>query len=171
MRAADPSAASRSPLPSKPEAQLIVEAFPPSKPEAQLIVEAFLAAQDARDLDLMCSLVSEDVVYVNEPHPAERDILGKLQFRRAFAASPCIWADDAKLEIKRISCAEGSDTVFTERLDQYLIARGDGQEPAWLQIPICGFFVADTSAKSIVYWKDYFDYRKYKEQYMPFLKK
>ena len=59
---------------------------------------------------------------------------------------------------------EGSDTVFTERLDQYLIARGDGQEPAWLQIPICGFFVADTSAKSIVYWKDYFDYRKYKEQ-------
>ena len=74
------------------------------------VVRGFLAAQDRRDLDLMCSFVDENVVYINEPHDESRHIRGISQFRAAFEGSPCIWAQDAKLEV--LKEAQNGDTVF-----------------------------------------------------------
>jgi len=116
------------------------------------VVRGFLAAQDERDLDLMCSFVAENIVYINEPHDATRHIKGIDAFRAAFEGSPCLWADDARLEVIREACA--GDTVFFERLDQFLI---DGK---WLTIPVCGYMVVSKS--KVVLWKDYWCYRKYK---------
>jgi len=118
------------------------------------IVTEFLDAQSERDLDKMCSLVDDNLVYINEPHPPERAIRGKSMFREAFAASPCIWCDKANLQVLQMSHQEGSDTVFVERLDQFFI---DGH---WLAIPICGYLKV-TNGK-VVLWKDYWDYAKYK---------
>jgi len=123
-------------------------------PYALTVVNRFLKAQDDRDLDAMCALVADDVTYINEPHPATRDITTKALFRRAFEGSPCIWAEDAKLKVLRCSC--DGNTVYVERLDNFLI------EGKWLQIPIFGYIVVHNG--KVQYWKDYFCYKKYKEQ-------
>ena len=79
------------------------------RPSAQRLVEAFLAAQDRRDLDSMCSMVAEDVTYINEPHEEARHIRSKTAFRKAFEGSPCIWAEEAKLEVE---CAPGISLIM-----------------------------------------------------------
>lgn len=125
-----------------------------SKSEAERIVQAFLDAQSERNLDKMCDLVDEELVYINEPHPPERAIRGKKMFREAFAASPCIWCEKADLKVLQMSHTPGSDTVFVERFDQFLV---DGH---WLAIPICGYLKVKNG--KVVLWKDYWDYAKYK---------
>lgn len=114
---------------------------------------AFLHAQTLRDLDEMCSLAHKDIVYINEPHPPERTIRGRDMFREVFAQSPCIWCPDAKLEVLQSVCQ--GDTVFVERLDQFLV---DGH---WIKIPICGYLKVLNG--KVVLWKDYWCYKKYKE--------
>jgi limonene-1,2-epoxide hydrolase len=118
-------------------------------------VTEFLDAQSQRNLEKMCALVDDDIVYINEPHPPERAIRGKKMFRDAFAASPCIWCEKANLQVLQMSHQEGSDTVFVERHDQFFI---DGH---WLAIPICGYLKVKNG--KVVLWKDYWDYAKYKE--------
>jgi len=44
-------------------------------------------------------MVADDVVYINEPHESGRHITSKEGFRKAFEGSPCIWAEEAKLEV------------------------------------------------------------------------
>ena len=53
--------------------------------KTEQVVRAFLHAQSKRDLDEMCSLIADNIVYINEPHPPERAIRGKEMFRAAFA--------------------------------------------------------------------------------------
>ena len=121
------------------------------------VVKAFFKAQDARDLSGMCSLVDNNILYINEPHPSSRHICGRHAFQAAFANSPCIWAEDARLEILNIAYNPMTRVVFVERLDQYLI------QGKWLKIPISGFLEITKQGK-IAKWKDYFCYKKYKEQ-------
>ncbi len=111
-------------------------------------VRRFLKAQDDRDLEAICACVADDVVYINEPMDEKRWIKNKDQFRQAFAGSPCIWAEDAKLEVIQIAVVE--DTVFVERLDQFFI------KGKWLKIPICGYLKVRDG--KIYFWKDYWDY-------------
>jgi len=89
-------------------------------------------------------------------------------FRDAFAASPCtrargagvrrrpptddeapagIWCPQADLKVLQMSHVPGSDTVFVERLDQFLI---DG---VWLRVPNCGYVKVENG--KIKLWKDY----------------
>jgi len=117
------------------------------------VVLEFLKAQSDRDLEKMCSMVTDDIVYINEPHPPERAIRGRAMFREAFAASPCIWCPEAKLQTLHYSRGKGN-VVFMERLDQFKI---DG---VWLKIPILGFMKVRDG--KIEFWKDYWDYAKYK---------
>jgi limonene-1,2-epoxide hydrolase len=114
----------------------------------------FLHAQSIRDLNKMCDLVDDNIVYINEPHPPDRAIKGKARFREVFADSPCIWCEKANLQVLQSSYEEGSDTVFVERLDQFFI---DG---VWLAIPICGYLKVKNG--KVILWKDYWDYAKYK---------
>lgn len=125
------------------------------KNEIVRVVTEFLDAQSERNLDKMCNLVDENILYVNEPHPPERAIRGRKMFREAFAASPCIWCEKANLQVLQMSHQEGSDTVFVERLDQFFV---DGH---WLAIPICGYLKVKDG--KVVLWKDYWDYAKYKQ--------
>lgn len=136
-------ASSQAPAPEKPK-----------QSEVERVVHEFLEAQSQRDLDKMCSLVDDDLVYINEPHPPERAIRSKKMFREAFAASPCIWCKEANLQVLQSSHVPGSDTVFVERLDQFFV---DGH---WLAIPICGYLKVKNG--KVVLWKDYWDYAKYK---------
>jgi len=117
------------------------------------VVLKFLDAQSKRDLDLMCDLVTDDIVYINEPHPPCRTIKGRDMFRDVFACSPCIWCSEANLEVLFYSRSK-DHTVFTERLDQFLV---NGK---WLSIPICGYFKLRNG--KIYLWKDYWDYSKYR---------
>ena len=117
------------------------------------VVLRFLHAQTARDLDLMCALAHQDIVYINEPHPPERTIRGKAMFREVFADSPCIWCKDARLQV--LQYARNGDTVFVERLDEFYI------QGKWLKIPICGYL--KVKGGKVVFWKDYWDYKKYKD--------
>jgi len=114
--------------------------------EVERVVHAFLDAQSKRDLDAMCALVADDILYINEPHPPERAIRSKEMFRLAFADSPCIWCPEAKLQVLQSSHQPGSDTVFVERLDQFLV---DGH---WLRIPICGYLQVKNG--KIQLWKE-----------------
>ena len=113
----------------------------------------FLHAQSLMDLDLMCSYVTDDIVYINEPFPEKRDIRGSKMFRDVFEGSPCIWGQEANLQIIQ-SCCRGS-TVFVTRLDQFLV---DGH---WIKIPINGFLKIKDG--KVAYWKDYWCYKKYRE--------
>jgi len=97
-----------------------------------------------------------DLVYINEPFPAERYIIGKNNFREVFSTSPCIYCDDANLQLLQLVHEPGSDTVFVERHDQFLV---DGK---WIRIPILGYLKVTKDAK-VCYWKDYWDYQKYKQ--------
>lgn len=128
---------------------------PAARSAVEQVVHDFLEAQSERDLDKMCSLVADDILYINEPHPPERAITSKKMFREAFAASPCIWCEKANLKVLQSSHVPGSDVVFVERLDQFLV---DGH---WLAIPICGYLKVQHG--KVVLWKDYWDYAKYKE--------
>ena len=127
----------------------------PKQDDVYKVVMGFLDAQSERNLDKMCDLVDDEIVYINEPHPPERAIRGKKMFRDAFAASPCIWCEKADLKVLQSSHVPGSDTVFVERFDQFFI---DGH---WLAIPICGYLKVKNG--KVVLWKDYWDYAKYKE--------
>lgn len=119
------------------------------------VVLDFLDAQSERNLDKMCALVDENLVYINEPHPIERAIRGREMFREVFAASPCIWCENADLRVIQVSHERGSDTVFVERLDRFFV---DGH---WLEIPICGYL--KVRQDKVILWKDYWDYTKYKK--------
>lgn len=121
--------------------------------EALRVVFAFLDAQSRRDLDGMCELISDDIVYINEPHPPSRAIRGKAMFRDTFERSPCIWCKDANLELLQHS--HNGLTVFTERLDQFFI------EGKWIRIPILGYLKVRDG--KVAFWKDYWDYAKYKK--------
>jgi limonene-1,2-epoxide hydrolase len=123
--------------------------------EVVRVVTAFLDAQSERNLDKMCALVDEEVVYINEPHPPERAIRGRKMFRDVFAESPCIWCEKANLQVLQLSHQPGSDTVFVERFDQFFI---DG---SWLAVPICGYLKVKNG--KVVLWKDYWDYAKYRQ--------
>mmetsp|Transcript_128727 Transcript_128727/g.293895 ORF Transcript_128727/g.293895 Transcript_128727/m.293895 type:complete len:145 (-) Transcript_128727:44-478(-) len=126
-----------------------------SADDAQAAVQAFLKAQDDRDLDAMCQCVTDDIVYINEPLPPERQIRGKEMFCKVFAMSPCIWAEEAHLRVLNMSASPG--LVFTEREDSFLI------EGKWLRIPICGRFNVDDQGL-IREWKDYWDYKSYEQR-------
>lgn len=117
-----------------------------ARSETERVVFEFLDAQSERDLDKMCALVDENIVYINEPHPEERAIRGRKMFREAFAESPCIWCEKADLKVLQ-SSYQGGDTVFVERHDRFFV---DGH---WLGIPICGYLKVKDG--KVVLWKDY----------------
>lgn len=96
-----------------------------------------------------------DIVYINEPFPPERYIIGRNNFREVFSTSPCIYGEDANLQLLQLVHEPGSDTVFVERHDQFLV---DGK---WIRIPILGYLKVKNG--QVCFWKDYWDYQKYKQ--------
>lgn len=52
--------------------------------EVERVALEFLHAQTERDLDKMCRLVADDIIYINEPHPPDRAIKGKAKFREGW---------------------------------------------------------------------------------------
>eukprot|EP01062_Namystynia_karyoxenos_P042391 TRINITY_DN3098_c0_g1_i2.p1 TRINITY_DN3098_c0_g1~~TRINITY_DN3098_c0_g1_i2.p1 ORF type:complete len:221 (+),score=78.72 TRINITY_DN3098_c0_g1_i2:72-665(+) len=124
--------------------------------DAVQVVRAFLKAQDDRDLDAMCALVTEDLVYINEPLPPSKQIRSREQFRRFFESSPCIWGEDAELRLHSLVWDAGRQVVLTERLDRFKV------EGKWLEIPICG--ALDVEGGKVKRWHDYWDYVSYSER-------
>ncbi|GBG29463.1 Hypothetical Protein FCC1311_056842 [Hondaea fermentalgiana] len=61
----------------------------------------------------------------------------------------------AQSYLTTLKFARNGSLVFVERIDNFLI------NGTWLRIPICGYF--KVCQGKIEFWKDYWDYCRYKE--------
>ena len=117
--------------------------------EAEAIVRAFIAAWCGPDLDRICALLGDDIVYYNIPMDP---LVGKAATERYLrAAGPferCDWA--------LLNLAVTGVHVLTERVDRMRIAGRD------VALPIMGIF--RVSGGLIRDWRDYFDLAMYRAQ-------
>lgn len=108
------------------------------------VVTAFIRAIEARDLDRALAMVTDDIVYDNQPLGP---VTGRDEVRRILSGGVSAAADRIEWVVSH-QVGEG-DVVMNERVDRFLI---DG---AWLEIPLAGLFVL--RAGRIAVWRDYFD--------------
>lgn len=113
-------------------------------------VNAFIAALEANDLDLACSMVTDDCEYDNVPMikvfgpDGIKGILGPM------------FAQCAAIEWIVHRQAESGQVVFNERLDRFKMPFG------WIELPVNG--VWEVRDGKISLWRDYFDAASYLKQ-------
>jgi limonene-1,2-epoxide hydrolase len=113
-------------------------------------VNAFIAALEANDLDLACSMVTDDCEYDNVPMikvfgpDGIKGILGPM------------FAQCAEIEWIVHRQAESGQVVFNERLDRFKMPFG------WIELPVNG--VWEVRDGKISLWRDYFDAASYLKQ-------
>lgn len=107
------------------------------------IVHRVISAIALKDYDRALPFFTEDCEYTNLPMGSATGPQGVRAVLEPFFA-PTI---ENELVVVR-TAAEG-DTVFTERLDRHLIARG------WVELPVTGVFVFREN--KIAVWREYFD--------------
>jgi len=109
----------------------------------EAIVRDFCAAFARRDVDELMGFFTEDAIYHNMPMSAVQGttaVRGVLDMFLKPAQS---------VEFAMLNIASAGDTVFTERLDAFVI--GDRR----VELPIAGVF--DLRDGKIAAWRDYFD--------------
>jgi len=109
----------------------------------EAIVRDFCAAFARRDVDELIGFFTEDAIYHNMPMSAVQGttaVRGVLDMFLKPAQS---------VEFALLKIATVGDTVFTERLDTFVI--GDRR----VELPIAGVF--DMRDGKIAAWRDYFD--------------
>lgn len=114
-------------------------------------VTALIHACEARDLDAVCALVTDDIVYDNVPigvvHGPE-GVRSVLSGGVTQAATAIEWVVHRQV-------ADGS-TVMNERTDRFLV------EGRWVEIPIAAVF--EVRDGRVALWRDYFDLESYRRQ-------
>lgn len=116
-------------------------------------VERFIAAWEARDLDAMVELVSDDLFYHNIPMDP---ILGKEGLKQ-FAAPFLSNTTEVKWDLHHIA-ENDSGIVLTERTDHFRMKTGKT-----VSIKVMGVFEFD--ADGLIYkWRDYFDLAEFQTQ-------
>ena len=115
------------------------------------VVTALIRACEARDLDAVCALVTDDIEYDNVP-------IGKVHgpdgVRSVLSGGVTQAATDVQWVVHRQVAA--GETVMNERTDRFLV---DG---AWVEIPIAAVFEVREGKVSL--WRDYFDVETYRRQ-------
>jgi limonene-1,2-epoxide hydrolase len=114
-------------------------------------VTALIHACEARDLDAVCALVTDDIVYDNVPIGV---VHGPEGVRSVLSGGVTQAATEVEWVVHR-QVADGP-TVMNERTDRFLV---DGR---WVEIPIAAVF--EVRDGKVALWRDYFDLDTYRKQ-------
>lgn len=114
-------------------------------------VTALVTACEARDLDAVCALVTDDIEYDNVPIGA---VHGPDGVRSVLSGGVTAAAEQVEWVV--LNQVASGDVVMNERIDRFLV---DGR---WIEIPIAAVFrVRDGQ---VCLWRDYFDLETYRRQ-------
>ena len=115
------------------------------------IVNALVHACEARDIETVLSLVTEDIEYDNVP-------IGKVYGPEGVRKVLTGGITDAATEIEWRVLAQvaDGDTVMNERVDRFLV------NGTWIEIPIAAIFKVRDG--KVCLWRDYFDLDTYRKQ-------
>lgn len=112
------------------------------------VVTAFMSAMERLDYDSASAFVSESVTYTNMPlGETNGTVIGPAGIRSVLEP---FFAPTIRNEWVIRSMAVSGSTVFMERLDRHLFAKG------WAELPVTGVF--EVVDGRIVSWRDYFDW-------------
>jgi limonene-1,2-epoxide hydrolase len=115
------------------------------------LVTALVRVCEARDLDRVCSLVTDDIEYDNVPMGK---VYGPDGVRKVLSAGVTQEATD--IEWRVLEQIEQGDIVMNERVDCFLV------NDTWIEIPIAALFKVRDG--KICLWRDYFDLDTYRKQ-------
>ena len=114
-------------------------------------VTALVAACEARDLDAVCALVTDDIEYDNVP-------IGKNigpDAMRAFLGVMAGNVDEVQFVIHRQTVT--GNVVMNERTDRFRVGE------KWMDLKVAGVFEVN-DAGQVTLWRDYFDMGEFNEQ-------
>jgi limonene-1,2-epoxide hydrolase len=115
------------------------------------VVTDLIRACEARDLDAVVALVTEDIEYDNVPIGkvfGPDGVLGVLSAGVSQAASQVEWVVHRQVA--------AGNTVMNERTDRFLV------DERWIEIPIAAVF--EVRGDKVSLWRDYFDLDTYRSQ-------
>ena len=115
------------------------------------VVTALIRACEARDLDAVAVLVTDDIEYDNVPIGK---VFGPEGVRRVLSGGVSEAASQVEWVIHR-QVASG-DTVMNERTDRFLV------DDKWIEIAIAAVF--EVRGDRVSLWRDYFDLESYRAQ-------
>ena len=119
--------------------------------DAGAVVTALIRACEARDLDAVCALVTDDIVYDNVPVGV---VHGPDGVRSVLSGGVTQAATEVQWVVHH-QVVDGG-TVMNERTDRFLV---DGH---WVEIPIAAVF--EVRDGRVALWRDYFDLETYRRQ-------
>lgn len=123
----------------------------PGDPSPGEVVTALVRACEARDLDAVCALVTDDIEYDNVPIGV---VHGPDGVRTVLSGGVTQAATKVEWVVHRQ--VEAGSTVMNERTDRFLV---DGR---WVEIPIAAVF--EVRDGKVALWRDYFDLETYRRQ-------
>ena len=115
------------------------------------VVTALIRACEARDLDAVEALVTDDIEYDNVPIGK---VFGPEGVRRVLSGGVSEAASQVEWVIHR-QVASGN-TVMNERTDRFLV------DDKWIEIAIAAVF--EVRGDRVSLWRDYFDLESYRAQ-------
>jgi limonene-1,2-epoxide hydrolase len=115
------------------------------------VVTALVRACEARDLDAVAALVTDDIEYDNVPIGK---VFGPEGVRRVLSGGVTEAASEVEWTVHR-QVSSGT-TVMNERTDRFLVGG------RWIEIPIAAVFEVRDGRVSL--WRDYFDLETYRLQ-------
>lgn len=115
------------------------------------VVTALIEACESKDLDTVCSLVTDDIEYDNVPIGK---VFGPEGVRKVLSGGVTEAASQIQWVVHH-QVSQG-DIVMNERVDRFLV---DG---TWVEIPIAALFKVRDG--KVCLWRDYFDLESYRKQ-------
>lgn len=115
------------------------------------VVTALIEACERKDLDTVCSLVTDDIEYDNVPIGK---VFGPDGVRKVLSGGVTQAASQIQWVVHH-QVSQG-DIVMNERVDRFLV---DG---TWVEIPIAALFKVRDG--KVCLWRDYFDLESYRRQ-------
>ena len=115
------------------------------------VVTALIRACEARDLDAVAALVTDDIEYDNVPIGK---VFGPEGVRRVLSGGVSEAASQVEWVVHR-QVASGN-TVMNERTDRFLV------DNRWIEISIAAVF--EVRGDRVSLWRDYFDLESYRAQ-------
>ncbi len=115
------------------------------------VVTALVRACEARDLDAVCALVTDDIEYDNVPIGK---VFGPEGVRKVLSGGVTETAERVEWVVHR-QVSDGN-IVMNERTDRFLV------EDRWIEIPIAAVF--EVRDGRVCLWRDYFDLETYRKQ-------
>jgi limonene-1,2-epoxide hydrolase len=114
-------------------------------------VTALIKANEARDIDALLAVVTDDIVYENVP----MGVMNGTEEVRAMLAPFLAGAERVTWEV--LEQVESGDTVMNERIDRFWLA-GDHK----IELRVAGVFKVRDGKVSV--WRDYFDLAEFNTQ-------